>query len=187
MLKLLAGFTPMILLVGCVGMLLGDAGNKSVFRISGISAAERTEVQRIVASVAADSGYVAAHRPAWVPRLIAFYAAPASDRYRSYIGIQQERGSAVVVAEGDFGPAIPRLDRAQKRLEAALGARFAPRLARGEWSYSFIYRPVSSHANASNQAMQLTAPRSVSPLCVATTFNLRPRALWGAVADLVSR
>jgi len=51
---------------------------------------------------------------------------------------------------------------------------------------------------APNQAMQLTAPRSVSPLWVATTFNsprdesvrladLQPRALSGAVADLVSR
>ena len=40
---------------------------------------------------------------------------------------------------------------------------------------------------ASNQAMQLTAPRSVSPLSVATTCNLQPRALSGAVADLVSR
>jgi hypothetical protein len=29
----------------------------------------------------------------------------------------------------------------------------------------------------SNQAMQLTAPRSVSPVRVATTFNLQPRAL----------
>jgi hypothetical protein len=48
-------------------------------------------------------------------------------------------------------------------------------------------RVFRSAANASNQAMQLTAPRSVSPLCVATTFNLQPRALPGAVADLVSR
>ena len=39
---------------------------------------------------------------------------------------------------------------------------------------------------APNQAMQLTAPRSVSPLRVATTFNSQPRALSGAVADLVS-
>ena len=34
--------------------------------------------------------------------------------------------------------------------------------------------------------MQLTAPRCVPPLRVATTFNLKPRALPGAVADLVS-
>jgi len=33
----------------------------------------------------------------------------------------------------------------------------------------------------------LTAPRSVSPVCLATTFNLQPRALPGAVADLVFR
>ena len=38
-----------------------------------------------------------------------------------------------------------------------------------------------------NQAMQRTALRSVFPLRVATTFSLRPRALSGAVADLVSR
>jgi hypothetical protein len=38
-----------------------------------------------------------------------------------------------------------------------------------------------------NQAMQLTAPRYVSSLSVATTFGLQPRALPGAVADLVSR
>ena len=37
-----------------------------------------------------------------------------------------------------------------------------------------------------NKAMQLTAPRSVSLLCVATTFNLQRRALTGAVADLVA-
>ena len=43
------------------------------------------------------------------------------------------------------------------------------------------------HRAASNQAMQLTAPRSVSPLSVATISNLQPRALSGAVADLVSR
>jgi hypothetical protein len=41
--------------------------------------------------------------------------------------------------------------------------------------------------SASNQAMQLTAPRSVFPLSVATPFNLQPRPLPGAVADLVSR
>ena len=35
--------------------------------------------------------------------------------------------------------------------------------------------------------MQRTAPHSVSPLRIATTFNLQPRALSGAVADLVSR
>jgi hypothetical protein len=40
---------------------------------------------------------------------------------------------------------------------------------------------------ASNQAMQLTAPRLVSPRRVAITFRLQPRALPGAVADLVSR
>jgi len=39
----------------------------------------------------------------------------------------------------------------------------------------------------SNQAMQRTAPRSVFPLAVVTTFNLQARALSGAVADLVSR
>jgi hypothetical protein len=38
-----------------------------------------------------------------------------------------------------------------------------------------------------NHAMQLAAPRSVSPLRVAITFNLQPGALPGAVADLVSR
>src|SRR5205085_5153043 len=37
----------------------------------------------------------------------------------------------------------------------------------------------------SNQAMQLTAPRSVSPLSLAITSNSQPRALSGAVADLV--
>jgi hypothetical protein len=45
----------------------------------------------------------------------------------------------------------------------------------------------ASSGRTSNQAMQLTAPRSVSPLRVATTFNLQPRAVSGAVADLVSR
>jgi hypothetical protein len=45
----------------------------------------------------------------------------------------------------------------------------------------------STISRPSNQAMQLTAPRSVSPLSVATTFSLQPRALSGAVADLVSR
>ena len=40
---------------------------------------------------------------------------------------------------------------------------------------------------ASNQAMQLTAPRLVSPRRAAITFRLQPRALPGAVADLVSR
>jgi len=38
-----------------------------------------------------------------------------------------------------------------------------------------------------NQAMQRTAPRSASPLSVATTYNSQPHALSGAVADLVSR
>jgi hypothetical protein len=38
-----------------------------------------------------------------------------------------------------------------------------------------------------NQAMQLTAPRPVLPLRGAITFNSQPRALSGAVADLVSR
>jgi hypothetical protein len=38
-----------------------------------------------------------------------------------------------------------------------------------------------------NPAMQRTAPRSVSSVRVATTFGLQPRALSGAVADLVSR
>src|SRR6266568_4006210 len=37
------------------------------------------------------------------------------------------------------------------------------------------------------QAMQRTAPRSVFPLRVATSFGERPRALSGAVADLRSR
>jgi hypothetical protein len=41
--------------------------------------------------------------------------------------------------------------------------------------------------NASNQAMQRTAPRSVFPFRVATTSISQPRALSGAVADLVSR
>jgi hypothetical protein len=40
---------------------------------------------------------------------------------------------------------------------------------------------------ASNQAMPLTAPRLVSPRKVGITFRLQPRALPGAVADLVSR
>jgi hypothetical protein len=39
--------------------------------------------------------------------------------------------------------------------------------------------------NRSNQAMQLTAPVLFPPLRVATTFNSQPRALPGAVADLV--
>jgi len=38
---------------------------------------------------------------------------------------------------------------------------------------------------ASNQVMQLTAPRLVSPRRAAT-FRLQPRALPGAVADCVS-
>jgi hypothetical protein len=42
-------------------------------------------------------------------------------------------------------------------------------------------------ANAPNQAMQRTAPRSGSALSVVNTFSLQPRALSGAVADLVSR
>ena len=45
-------------------------------------------------------------------------------------------------------------------------------------------RPITER---SNQAMQLTAPRSVFPLSVATTFHLQPCAASGAVADLVSR
>ena len=52
----------------------------------------------------------------------------------------------------------------------------------------YVFRRVDGvTTNASNQAMQLTAPRSVSPLRVATIFNLQPSALPGAVADLVSR
>jgi hypothetical protein len=47
--------------------------------------------------------------------------------------------------------------------------------------------PVARAMQRPNQAMQLTAPRSVSPLRVATIFNLQLRALSGAVADLVSR
>jgi recombinational DNA repair protein (RecF pathway) len=39
----------------------------------------------------------------------------------------------------------------------------------------------------SSQAMQRAALHSVSPLRVATSFNLQPGALLGAVADLVSR
>jgi hypothetical protein len=42
-------------------------------------------------------------------------------------------------------------------------------------------------AETPNQAIQLTAPRSVSALYLATTFNVQPRALPGAVVDLVSR
>jgi len=38
-----------------------------------------------------------------------------------------------------------------------------------------------------NQAMQLTAPRLISPLRVAMIFSLEPRALSSAVVDLVSR
>ncbi|MEA3072603.1 MAG: hypothetical protein QOD29_4049 [Alphaproteobacteria bacterium] len=38
-----------------------------------------------------------------------------------------------------------------------------------------------------NQAMQLTAPRSVSLPRVATMFNLQPCSFSGAVADLMSR
>jgi hypothetical protein len=48
------------------------------------------------------------------------------------------------------------------------------------------YTPAAA-TRTPNRAMQLTAPRSISPLSVATTFNLQPRALSGAVADLVSR
>jgi len=46
---------------------------------------------------------------------------------------------------------------------------------------------VAAATRTPNQAMQLTAPRFVSGLRVATTFNLQPHALPGAVADLVSR
>src|SRR5436305_8233156 len=48
-------------------------------------------------------------------------------------------------------------------------------------------RVTAATRTTSNQAMQLTAPRSVCPLRVATPFNLQPRALSGAAADLVSR
>jgi hypothetical protein len=41
------------------------------------------------------------------------------------------------------------------------------------------------YGTQSNQAIQLTAPRPVSPLELATISNLRPRAFSGAVADLV--
>ena len=43
------------------------------------------------------------------------------------------------------------------------------------------------HPKRPNQAMQRTAPRSLSPIRVATTSNLQSHALSGAVADLVSR
>ncbi len=46
---------------------------------------------------------------------------------------------------------------------------------------------IKAASESSNQAMQLTAPRSVSPIRVATTSNLQPHAVPGAVADLVSR
>lgn len=46
---------------------------------------------------------------------------------------------------------------------------------------------IPSEEKRPNQAMQLTAPRSVSPFRVATTFNWQRRALPGAVADLESR
>jgi len=42
-------------------------------------------------------------------------------------------------------------------------------------------------AETPNHGMQLTAPRSVSALCLATTFNVQQRALPGAVVDPVSR
>jgi hypothetical protein len=40
---------------------------------------------------------------------------------------------------------------------------------------------------SSNQAMQRTAGRSAFPLAVTSTFNLQPRTLSPAVADLGSR
>jgi hypothetical protein len=54
-------------------------------------------------------------------------------------------------------------------------------------AWAFYDPKTGANQMTPNQAMQLTAPRSVSPLRVATTFNLQPRALPGAVADLVSR
>jgi hypothetical protein len=54
-------------------------------------------------------------------------------------------------------------------------------------STDFQTPPLARATQRPNQAMQLTAPRSVSPLSVATTLNSQPRALSGAVADLVSR
>jgi hypothetical protein len=52
----------------------------------------------------------------------------------------------------------------------------------------FHYRRAYLDApNASNQAMQRTAGRSASPLCVASNVSSQPRTLSPAVADLVSR
>ncbi|MGI9087113.1 MAG: hypothetical protein ACR2HH_05130 [Chthoniobacterales bacterium] len=51
-----------------------------------------------------------------------------------------------------------------------------------------VYRRVRPAATpASNHAMQRTAGRSAFPLSMISTFNLQPRALSPAVADLVSR
>jgi hypothetical protein len=52
-------------------------------------------------------------------------------------------------------------------------------VGRSQWTPKATQRP--------NQAMQRTAPRSVFPPGVATTVISKPRALSGAVADLVSR
>lgn len=53
--------------------------------------------------------------------------------------------------------------------------------------YKLLDRLRDVATKTSNQAMQLTVPHSVSSRAIAITFNLQPRALSGAVADLVSR
>jgi hypothetical protein len=61
---------------------------------------------------------------------------------------------------------------------------------KGTWNIALgklIQKSVSRIPPRPNQAMQLTSPRFVSPSRVARTFKLQPRALPGAVADLVSR
>ncbi len=73
-------------------------------------------------------------------------------------------------------PAYLPATRIQGSIIARPGVK--PCYSRAVKSFSF---------SGANQAMQLTAPRSVSPLSVATTSNLQPHALSGAVADLVSR
>ena len=75
------------------------------------------------------------------------------------IGVSQQGGRWLVTYPGDSHRII------------ALG--------RSQWAPSSTKRP--------NHAMQRTAGRSAFPLSVISIFNLQPRALSPAVADLGSR
>jgi hypothetical protein len=133
----------------------------------------------------------------------------APDNANSYLWLFRRQGRDIATEKLDYGTISDRIEAAvpaARRQEPAVTRSGIDKI---EWQSSRELRLHVTHNNVPvlvtvdvakpqspaihvlpmrpNQAMQLTAPRSVCLLRVATTFDSQPRALPGAVADLVSR